>query len=124
MSARACQILRKVKKELSFEIFKIFSQCYLGSYINPKPLSVFFSLSFVSFSPLLIERRGVSGTTRYTLFYDDYFDDERVFDRRWWWLWSGFFLFFFSLLLLCGKDGGIDFAIIIFDDECDEEEAV
>jgi len=86
---------------------------------------VFFSLSLVSFSPLLIERRGVSGTTRYTLFYDDYFDDERVFDRRWWWLWSGFFLFFFSLLLLlCGKNGGIDFAIIVFDDECDEEEAV
>lgn len=37
------------------------------------------------------------------------------------------FFFFFSLLLLllfCGKDGGIDFAIIVFDDECDEEEAV
>jgi hypothetical protein len=28
------------------------------------------------------------------------------------------------LLLFCGKDGGIDFAIIVFDDECDEEEAV
>ena len=35
-----------------------------------------------------------------------------------------FFFFFFSLLLFCGKNGGIDFAIIIFDDECDEEEAV
>ena len=107
---------------------------YLGSYLNPKCLSVFFSLSFVSFSPLLIERRGVSGTTNviYFVLYDDSFDDERVFDRRWWWwwLWCGwfflfFFFFFFSLvLLLCGKDGGIDFAIIIFDDECDEEEAV
>ena len=100
---------------------------HLGSYVNPKCLSVFFSLSFVSFSPLLIERRGVSGTTNiiYFVLYDDSFDDERVFDRRWWWLWSGFFLFFFSLLLLfCGKDGGIDFAIIVFDDECDEEEAV
>jgi len=116
-----------VKKELSFEIFKNVDKLYLGSYSNPKCLSVFFSLSFVSFSPLLIERRGVSGTTNviYFVLYDDSFDDERVFDRRWWWLWSGFFLFFFSLLLLfCGKDGGIDFAIIVFDDECDEEEAV
>jgi len=89
-------------------------------------IRVFLSLFRFIFSIIDRAQRGFRDDKRYTLFYDDYFDDERVFDdRRWWWLWSGFFLFFFSLLLLlCGKNGGIDFAIIVFDDACDEEEAV
>ena len=88
-------------------------------------IRVFLSLFRFIFSIIDRAQRGFRDDTLYTLFYDDSFDDERVFDRRWWWLWSGFFLFFFSLLLLfCGKNGGIDFAIIVFDDECDEEEAV
>lgn len=88
-------------------------------------IRVFLSLFRFIFSIIDRAQRGFRDDTLYFVLYDDSFDDERVFDRRWWWLWSGFFLFFFSLLLLfCGKDGGIDFAIIVFDDECDEEEAV
>ena len=89
-------------------------------------IRVFLSLFRFIFSIIDRAQRGFrDDNIIYFVLYDDSFDDERVFDRRWWWLWSGFFLFFFSLLLLfCGKDGGIDFAIIVFDDECDEEEAV